>query len=88
MLWRSDDAGATWQQLDSPYNGSFFGVALAARGASVAFAMLGHVAVSDDNGVTWRMVPTGTDKSLMSGTATDDGTLVLAGLDGAIAGQP
>lgn len=47
--------------------------------------MLGHVAVSDDNGETWRMVPTGTDKSFMSATVTAAGNIVLAGLDGVIA---
>lgn len=83
VLFRSDDAGATWLQLDSPYNGSFFGVSF--HGPRIlAYGMRGHVAVSDDNGASWRMVPTGTDKSLMSATATADGVLVLAGLDGAI----
>ena len=84
VLFRSDDAGATWQQLVSPYNGSFFGLAFPGKGRVVAFAMIGNAAVSDDNGVSWRMVHTGTDKSLMSGTVMPDGTLVIAGLDGAI----
>lgn len=47
--------------------------------------MLGHVAISDDNGETWRMVSTGTDKSFMSATVTAAGNVVLAGLDGVIA---
>lgn len=84
VLFRSDDAGATWQQLTSPYNGSFFGLAFPGRGKIVAYAMIGNVAVSSDNGNSWRMVPTGTDKSLMSGTVMPDGVLVIAGLDGAI----
>lgn len=84
VLFRSDDAGATWQELISPYNGSFFGLAFPGSGRIVAYAMLGNVAVSSDNGDSWRMVPTATDKSLMSATVTSDGTLIIAGLDGAV----
>jgi photosystem II stability/assembly factor-like uncharacterized protein len=85
VLYRSDDRGITWTQLDSPYRGSFFGVISTAAGRVIAFAMLGNVAVSDDDGATWRMVPTGTDKSFMSATISAGGAVVLAGLDGAIA---
>ncbi len=85
VLYRSDDGGATWTQLDSPYRGSFFGVTTTSSGRVIAFAMLGNVAVSDDDGATWRMVPTGTDKSFMSATISAAGAVVLAGLDGAIA---
>lgn len=84
VLFRSDDAGATWQELTSPYNGSFFGLAFPGHGRIVAYAMLGNIAVSSDNGDSWRMVSTATDKSLMSGTVMSDGTLVIAGLDGAV----
>lgn len=84
VVYRSDDAGASWRELQAPYNGSLFGVVFPGAGRVVAFAMLGNVAISDDNGETWRMGETGTDKSFMSGQVMADGAVLLAGLDGAI----
>ena len=50
-LYRSDDAGQSWFELPSPYEGSFFGAAAARRPTAVlAFGLRGHLYRSDDAG--------------------------------------
>lgn len=83
-LFRSKDMGETWETLDSPYRGSFFGVAFPTDDRAIAYAMLGNAAVSDDQGDTWVSIESGVNKSLLTSYLTDDGTLVIAGMSGAL----
>ena len=83
-IYRSDDAGAHWLELPSPYTGSFFG-ALALDGDSLlAFGLRGHLYRSDDAGKSWQVVPTGTHALLAGATRLADGTIVIAGLEGVV----
>ena len=83
-LFRSDDDGATWLELPSPYEGSFFGV-LPLDGASVlAFGLRGHLYRSDDAGATWREIPTGTVAMLTNGLRLDPQSVVITGLAGTL----
>ncbi len=81
-LLRSDDGGATWAALTSPYAGSFFGAALLKSGALVVFGMRGNVYRTTDLGMTWTKVPLDTTVSLMSGRQLADGRLLLVGNSG------
>jgi len=84
-LYRSDDAGETWVELPSPYEGSFFAVlAMSADGVLVG-GLRGHAYKSDDAGNTWTRVETSTTATLTSIAVVAPGsTLAMVGLAGAL----
>ena len=59
-LYRSDDAGETWVELPSPYEGSFFGVLPLDGESLLAYGLRGHLFRSDDGGATLAQIETGT----------------------------
>ena len=84
VAFRSDDSGRTWETLEPPYQGSFFG-SLPLGGDSVLFfGLRGNLFRSDDAGVTWRSLKTGTVALLTYGVRLADGTVVIAGLAGTL----
>lgn len=48
LLARSKDGGGTWELLDSPYTGSFFGVLPAGDKGALVFGLRGNLYVSSD----------------------------------------
>ncbi len=84
MAYRSDDDGATWEELPSPYEGSFFGVLPLEGDTVIFFGLRGHLFRSEDAGETWEEIETGTVAILNSGIRLSDGTIVVAGLGGAV----
>ncbi|MBS0558219.1 MAG: hypothetical protein JSR27_12465 [Proteobacteria bacterium] len=91
--FRSRDDGKTWQRLQLPYDGSMFGVIGYAGEHVLAFGLRGHVFESTDLGDHWTQVPTGTELSLMGGTALPDGGAAIVGANGIVlmrakAGEP
>ncbi|MCS6946030.1 MAG: YCF48-related protein, partial [Steroidobacteraceae bacterium] len=83
-LFRSDDGGATWRQLPSPYNGSFYGVLPLTPDDVLVFGLRGRLFRSGDGGATWQAIPTGTEAMLTDGYRDTDGTLVIVGLAGTV----
>lgn len=84
QIYRSDDEGATWITLPSPYDGSFFGLLPLENNAMMVFGLRGHVFRSEDDGEHWRQVPTGTVATLADGIRLTDGRILLAGLAGTV----
>ena len=83
-LFRSDDEGASWLELPSAYEGSFFGV-LPLEGATVlAFGLRGHLFRTEDAGQSWREIQTGTVAMLTNGLRLDPQTIVITGLAGSL----
>ena len=82
QLFRSDDRGMNWEQLDSPYHGSLFGGLFDHQGRMWVYGLRGNVFVSDDNGDSFESVDANTRYNLNSGTVMADGTVVLAGHSG------
>ena len=78
----SDDNGATWKAVPSPYRGSLFGGLIATDGAVIAFGMRGRIYRSADKGRTWKQVDNPSVATLMGGDRMADGTLVIAGAAG------
>lgn len=78
----SDDNGATWQPVASPYKGSLFGGVVANDGAVVAFGMRGRIYRSTDKGRTWKQVDNPSVATLMGGEKMPDGNLVIGGAAG------
>lgn len=85
VIARSKDQGRTWEQVRSPYEGSYFGILETRGGALLAFGMRGNVFRSADDGATWAPVPFGSKATLNGGSVGADGRIVLAGNRGLVA---
>jgi photosystem II stability/assembly factor-like uncharacterized protein len=83
-LYRSDDGGATWLTLDSPYEGSFFGVLPLGGATLLAFGLRGHLYRSEDAGSSWQQVATGTVEMLDGATRFGDSGVAIVGLAGVV----
>ena len=81
-IYRSDDDGVAWTKLESPYEGSFFGLLPLEGESLLAFGLRGHMLRSDDAGGSWTAIETGTVAMLIAGVRLPDGTVVIAGLGG------
>ncbi|MBN2468502.1 MAG: hypothetical protein JXD19_10165 [Deltaproteobacteria bacterium] len=84
MIYRSDDGGETWVELESPYRGSFFGALPLAGDSVLILGLRGHLLRSDDKGENWEPVETGTEAMLTGGVFSDEGTIVVGGLEGTL----
>lgn len=83
-LYRSTDQGATWQALESPYEGSFFGLLPLSNGDLLVYGLRGELFRSADRGSTWEKIESGTEATLFAGLETASGRVVVAGLAGAL----
>ncbi|HEY0973505.1 MAG TPA: YCF48-related protein [Solimonas sp.] len=81
----SQDQGASWTKLESPYEGSLFGaVALGEKGAAI-FGLRGNAFIATDaRAGNWVEIKTDTVASMFGGTALPDGGLAMVGLNGNI----
>jgi photosystem II stability/assembly factor-like uncharacterized protein len=83
-LYRSDDLGASWRELASPYAGSYFGLLALPGEALLAFGLRGNLYRSEDGGASWRKLDTATLAMLDGGTRLGERTVVLVGLAGVV----
>lgn len=83
-LYRSDDAGAHWLELSTPYGGTYFGVLPLGADAVLAYGLRGHLYRSDDAGRTWTLLDTGGTDLLDAAAKLPGGGVVIAGLSGAV----
>ena len=83
-IFRSDDAGHTWRELPSPYNGSFFGILPLAGDSLLAYGLRGHIFRSEDGGQNWVRIETGTTALLTDAVKLADGAVVITGMAGVI----
>ncbi|HEU0224175.1 MAG TPA: YCF48-related protein [Steroidobacteraceae bacterium] len=81
-LFRSDDDGASWRELPSPYDGSFYGILPLDGDALLAFGLRGNLFRSDDGGMSWTQIETGTVALLNAGARLDADTVVVVGMAG------
>ncbi len=90
-MFRSSYLGETWERVESPYQGSFFGVVSGSEpGVVVAFGLRGHLFRSVDFGDSWEGIElaNGNGNMLESGLADGnllrDGRIVVVGHGGAV----
>jgi photosystem II stability/assembly factor-like uncharacterized protein len=83
-LYRSEDAGASWQELTSPYAGSFFDVLPLGGDALLASGLRGNLFRSEDAGRSWRQLETSTVALLDGAALLPGGEVALVGLSGVV----
>lgn len=83
-LYRSDDAGKTWSELPSPYDGSFFGVLPLDGDTLLAYGLRGHLYRSEDAGLTWRQISVGTEAMLNDAIRLPSEGVAVVGLSGTV----
>jgi len=83
-LYRSADGGASFNRLNSPYGGSFFGLTIAPAGRVLAYGLRGNVFLSEDRGDQWRKIDVDTERSMSAGTVLADGTVALVDQAGTV----
>jgi photosystem II stability/assembly factor-like uncharacterized protein len=84
QLYRSDDRGASWRALPSPYEGSFFGLVPIRGEGLLAFGLRGHLFKSADAGETWTRLDSHTTSMLTDGIAINDLRVIIGGLAGVL----
>lgn len=89
-MFRSSDMGETWERVESPYQGSLFGVVSGGEpGVVVAFGLRGHLFRSADFGDSWQAIDLldGSDvveSGLADGNLLPDGRIVVVGHGGTV----
>ena len=83
VLYRSLDGGQSWETLNSPYDGSFFGMVVGpGENEALIFGLQGHIFRTSDRGDNWREILTKNTNGLMSGTLYGDRGVILVGNGG------
>lgn len=82
LLLRSSDRGASFEVLEPPYKGSFFGVLVTAAGSVLAYGLRGNVFRSGDDGSTWSRVAEPVPVGISAAIQRSDGSIVLAAQNG------
>lgn len=85
----SSDAGDTWEKVDSPYEGSYFGALPHGDAGVLIFGLRGNAYITESiDDIAWTRVQTGTEQTLLGGARLDSGDAVLVGLNGTILRAP
>ncbi|MGK2942810.1 MAG: WD40/YVTN/BNR-like repeat-containing protein [Immundisolibacter sp.] len=79
VLYRSAGGTDTYVQVESPYDGSYFGALALRDGRLLIYGMNGHAFASDDGSVAWQRIDTGTRQFLFAGAVLPDGSPLLVG---------
>ncbi|UBM26719.1 hypothetical protein K8374_07065 [Pseudomonas sp. p1(2021b)] len=89
-MFRSSDNGQSWSVVQSPYEGSLFGVIGTTQARTLlAYGLRGNLLRSTDFGDTWQPIPLKSARGpfefgLASATLLEDGSLVLVGNSGSV----
>jgi photosystem II stability/assembly factor-like uncharacterized protein len=84
-LYRSDDAGKTWRELPSPYEGSFFGILPLDGESLLAYGLRGNLFRSDDGGENWQRIQLdGVEAMLNDAVRLPKEGVAVVGLSGAV----
>ena len=83
LLYRSMDRGTTWQLMESPHEGSFFGVRAANDDKTIILFGLGGVAfLSTDLGLTWKDIEIPEHLPISSALPVSEGRFLLTTVKG------
>lgn len=77
LLLRSDDRGKSFHSLQSPYEGSWFALAVTNKGRVIAAGLRGHAFGSSDKGVSWAPLEGAAPASFVGATVVGSDRVVL-----------
>ncbi len=83
-IYRSDDGGANWRKLPSPYAGSWFSALALDAERLLLFGLRGSMYRTDDGGESWSRVRTRTKATLTGALLVKPGLMLVTGLEGAL----
>lgn len=83
IVFHSPDRGKTWKNLESPYDGSLFGIT-ASQDEVFIHGLRGTIFRSGDQGKTWKIMETGSDETLFGSVKLDSGNNVFVGNSGSV----
>ncbi len=84
-VFRSEDWGESWEQVETGYEGSFFGALYNPTHDSVyAYGLRGHIYRSTDGGSEWAEVESHASASLFGASVNADGRMVFVGSGGTV----
>jgi photosystem II stability/assembly factor-like uncharacterized protein len=78
ILLRSQDGGEQFTPLETPYEGSWFGILSSREGTLIIYGLRGNAYASQDGGETWQPCETGSRAGFSAATELADGRIVLA----------
>ncbi len=81
-LFESVDNGVHFKAVDSPYQGSFFGLLAAGADKIFAYGLKGHLFDSTDDGKNWSSINAATGASLSGAARLRDGSVVVVSVAG------
>ena len=85
VLFRSDDNGENWVTLNSPYQGSYFGVLTGPGPDDVfVFGLQGNIFKSSDRGESWTKAKSKASDGIMDGVLIGDQGVILVGNSGVV----
>lgn len=81
-LFISNNFGENWQTIDSPYEGSLFGVVGTANESLIVYGLRGNAFISHNLGKSWQKIITHTDASLFGAVLLDNSNAIIVGGNG------
>lgn len=69
---RSRNKGATYEKLNSPYDGSFFGLCMLSSENIIVYGLKGHAYTSSDGGESWEKSSIASEASISACTVVGD----------------
>jgi photosystem II stability/assembly factor-like uncharacterized protein len=78
LLLHSNDGGEHFKQLETPYEGSWFGILASRSGCLLAYGLRGNVFASCDGGQSWAPSESASQVAFSAATELADGRIVLA----------
>jgi photosystem II stability/assembly factor-like uncharacterized protein len=84
LAMNSPDAGATWHKLTLPIHASLFGGLVAGAGHWLAYGLHGHLIATENEGVSWRELPTVATTEYLGAASLADRRTVLVGRAGTV----
>lgn len=84
-IFVSRDGGVSFARVNSPYEGSFFGLAIPGPGELVVFGLRGNVFHSADGGAHWSRVDAGTGASWTGASVLGSSGVLMVSQSGEVA---
>ncbi len=83
-VYRSEDGGDNWMELEAPYQGSFFGTLPLDDRRVYLYGLRGNLFYSDDAGLSWRSIASRTASLLTNAIRVDGDGALFTGMGGTI----